>query len=78
MFKQSLFKFSIYSILGIIVWNFILIDIGYVLTDKWFVIVEYYKSYKYILLSILIFILLSFFAYKMYKKRIKTKNINGD
>ena len=78
MFKQSLFRFSIYSVLGIIVWNFILICFGYILTNNWIVIEKYYKSYKYILIFIFFVFLSYFIIHKMYKKRIKTKNINGD
>jgi membrane protein DedA with SNARE-associated domain len=78
MFKQSLFRYSFYSILGISIWNFALIGGGYLLASNWNVISENYKSYKYALFLILLIIIFSFFAYKMYKKRIKTKNINGD
>ena len=78
MFKQSLFRYSFYSILGIAIWNFALIGGGYLLASNWNVISENYKSYKYVIFLILLIIIFSFFAYKMYKKRIKTKNINGD
>ena len=78
MFKQSLFKYSFYSLIGIVFWNLFLIFVGYILSDNWLVIVQYYKNYKYILFVIFLLILLSFFIYKMYKNKIKTQNINGD
>ena len=78
IFKQSLFKYSFYSILGISVWNTILITLGYVLMDKKDVINDYYKSYKFLLMLIFVIILLVFLAMKMNKNSKKRKNINGD
>lgn len=78
LYKQSLFKYSFYSIIGITAWNSILIVLGYYLSDKWSVVESYYSKYSLFFLIIFICIILIFFAFKMYKKTKKTKNINGD
>lgn len=78
IFKQSLFKYSFYSILGISLWNATLVTLGYVLVDKKDVISDYYRSYKLILIIIFIIVLLSFLVIKLNKNVKKRKNINGD
>lgn len=77
IFKQSLFKYSLYSIIGISLWNTILISLGYYLSNNWIIVQKYYKNYKYIFLLILSSVIV-IFVYKMYKKMKNTKNINGD
>jgi len=78
IFKQSLLRYSIYSILGIMVWNTILIALGYSLTSKWFVVEKYYRNYKFLFIGLIIVFLVTFFIYKLYKKIKRTKTINGD
>ncbi len=77
IFKQSLLKYSLYSIIGISIWNSILICLGYYLSNNWMVVEKYYRNYKYIFLLI-ISLVVAVFVYKMYKKIKNTKNINGD
>lgn len=77
MFKQSLFKYSTYSILGITIWNSLLIAVGYYLADNFILVKKYYDNYKFCFIGIFITALL-FFVYNMYKRRKKTKTINGD
>lgn len=78
MFKQSLLKYSFYSVLGIFVWNTCLILLGFVLVDKWVIIGEYYNKYKIILIILISFIMFSFLFCKLYKRGKKDKTINGD
>jgi membrane protein DedA with SNARE-associated domain len=78
LFKQSLFKYSFYSLIGITIWNTILIMLGYYLSDKWSAVGKYYSKYKLIFLIIIIGAIFIFFSFKMYKKFKKTKTINGD
>ena len=77
LFKQGLIKYSLYSIIGIIVWNSILITLGYYFASKWLVVERYYRNYKLLFLGV-IFVIAIFFVYKLYKKMKKTKTINGD
>ena len=77
VFRQSLFKYFLYSIIGITIWNSLLISLGYYLSSNWIVVEKYYRNYKYIFILTVIFIVI-IFVYKMYKKMKNTKNINGD
>ena len=78
LFKQSLFKYSFYSLIGITMWNTILITLGYYLSDKLSVVENCYGQYKLFCLIIVVCVILFFFFIKMYKKFKKTKTINGD
>lgn len=75
MFKQSLFKYSVYSIIGILVWNSVLISMGYYLADNWELVSKYLDKYK-IAFFLVLFII--FICFLVYKKKKKTKTINGD
>lgn len=75
MFKQGLFKYSLYSIIGILVWNSFLISMGYYLADKWGLVSKYLEKYKIAFFLVLFILLICFFVYKN-KKNAKT--INGD
>lgn len=78
IFKQSLLKYSIYSIIGISIWNTILITLGYVLVSKWTIVVNYYNNYKFLFCGAVIISIIIFLLYKMYKKGKNNQNINGD
>jgi len=78
IFKQSLFKYSFYSFMGISIWNTVLILLGYYFSSNYSVVENYYSNYKFFVICLLSVLLVTFFAYKVYKKRKKTKTINGD
>jgi len=78
IFGQGLFKFSLYSVIGISIWNTVLILLGVVLKDNWNNVSFYYEKYKIILISLICLIICLFFLYKLYKKRKFVKTINGD
>lgn len=78
IFKQNLFKYSFYSILGISIWNTCLIMFGFVFVDKWELISGYYDRYKIILIILFSFVFFFILNYKMHKRKKKDKTINGD
>ena len=78
LFKQNLFKYSLYSILGILIWNTVLITLGYVLVDNWGLVEIYYNKYRFIILFLGLLIICLFLVYKLYKKKKLTKTISGD
>lgn len=78
VFKQSLFKYSLYSIIGITIWNSLLITLGYYFSSKWFVLERYYRNYKYVFVGLIIVVVIIFFSYKLYKNIKNRKTINGD
>lgn len=77
-FKQGLFKYSLYSVLGILIWNSFLIVLGHILMNNWKIVSNYYNKYKLFILVFVLLFLLFVLLYKMYKKKKLTETINGD
>lgn len=78
IFKQGLIKYSFFSLLGIFIWNTVLITLGFNLANRWQIIGEYYNKYKNFIIIIFGIILLMILFFKLYKKVKKDKTINGD
>ncbi len=71
MGKMNLFKFVLYTILGSIVWNALLLFLGYKMGSNWDDILIYFNQYRtiaMILLGFVIFSLIFVFYYKNRKK----------
>lgn len=62
--KQPILTFCFYSLLGITVWNTLLIGAGYYLHENWSYVEGYYQEYKFLLLFCGIFILVIFLLKK--------------
>ena len=75
IFKQNLFKYSLYSLLGIFIWNVVLINLGYFLGNNWNLVSRYYNRYKILLVIVLFVFIMVFLMYRIIKKR---KNKYGD
>lgn len=74
MSEMPMLKFIVYTICGSMIWNTVLICVGYKLGDNW----KYFLSIldKYKLLVIIIFIIVFIYVIiKFYRKRRKSKNI---
>lgn len=56
IFKMSIFKFLLYTTIGSLVWNSIIIVIGYVVGDNFLVINEVLKKYSYLFVALIIII----------------------
>lgn len=56
IFKMSIFKFLLYTTIGSLVWNSIIIVIGYVVGDNFLVINEALKKYSYLFVALIIII----------------------
>lgn len=54
IFKMSIFKFLLYTTIGSLVWNSIIIVIGYVVGDNFLVIDEVLKKYSYLFVALII------------------------
>ncbi len=50
--KQNVTVFTLFSAIGITVWNTILIGFGYVLSANWQVVMVYYDKYKLVMLAL--------------------------
>mgnify|MGYP002519038431 FL=1 len=56
IFKMSILKFLLYTTIGSLVWNSIIIVIGYVVGDNFLVINEVLKKYSYLFVALIIII----------------------
>ena len=66
-----------YSLVGIFIWNTLLICLGYFFVNKIEIVGEYYNNYRTLL--IVFFVIVSgFLLHKWNKKRKMEKTINGD
>ena len=66
---QSYSAFFFSSVLGITVWNTLLIGLGYALGTNWEQVIHYYKEYKHIILIIIVCILASVIFGRLLRKR---------
>lgn len=69
--NQSLVSFILYSSIGILLWNSILISLGYVLGNNWTHVIKLYNNYKYI-----IFVLVAVILGIVLVKKNSSHNIN--
>ncbi len=67
--SQSYLKFAMASMVGISVWNTLLIGLGYLLKDNWYLVVNFYDQYKHILMLAIIFILSLYLIQLLLKKK---------
>lgn len=67
--KQSYVTFFLYSVLGITIWNTLLIGIGYVLKQNWARAITYYTRYKNIMIPLLLIIIVIIIGYKIRNKK---------
>lgn len=56
IFKMSILKFLLYTIIGSLVWNSVIIVIGYVVGDNYLVINVVLKKYSYLFVALIIII----------------------
>lgn len=56
IFKMSILKFLLYTTIGSLVWNSVIIVIGYVVGDNFLVINEVLKKYSYLFVALIIII----------------------
>lgn len=62
--KQPYSQYFTYSILGITVWNCVLIGLGYLFQSNWNEVQRYYEDYKYLLVFTAVVIALVYFMRK--------------
>ncbi len=66
--KMPIIKFTIYTLIGTIIWNYILVFIGSVVGNNWNVVVTFFGNYssiiRILLISLIIYILIKLFLRK--------------
>jgi membrane protein DedA with SNARE-associated domain len=73
--KMNFFIFSVYTLLGSLVWSSILIIAGYALGENWSVVGGYVSKYEKIIIALIIILIILFIARGIYKI-IKTKKLS--
>lgn len=68
--EMPILKFSIYTVIGTIIWNTVLVTLGSLVGENWKVIVAFFKEFSFIVRLILIFSIF-YFIYKVFWKRKK-------
>ena len=73
---MNIIKFTIYTVIGSLVWNTVLLIVGNKVGENWVTIAEIIDNYSNVVLIILIILgitLISLFYYK----RLKKKNVSS-
>lgn len=69
--KQPYSQFASFSLLGITVWNCILIGLGYFLKSNWGNVQRYYEEYKLVIAIAALFLLAVFLVFRLRSKKRK-------
>jgi membrane protein DedA with SNARE-associated domain len=67
--KMNFKKFSIYTLIGSIPWNLMLIYIGIILKDNWKIILGYSKILDYAMIIVLLLLIFLYYYYKSTGKK---------
>lgn len=67
--KMNLWEFSLYTIIGSVVWSGFLASAGYFLGDNYEVIIDYLSAYENVILGLGVAAVVGFVGYKVWKKR---------
>ena len=68
--KMNITKFTIYTTLGSLIWNIVLITLGHIVGNNWKSILKIFDLYS-IYAVVIIFIILIILIIKFYKKKLK-------
>ncbi len=68
--KMNIFKFTIYTTLGSLIWSIVLVYLGFMLGKNWIVIFGFFSALDYVVYAVAIAIILylGYRAYKAWKK----------
>jgi len=62
---MSFVVYSLYTIVGTLIWNGILVGVGYYLAEEWSLVIDYMKQYKLLIIgAVIIYIIYSFIKNK--------------
>lgn len=60
-------KVFLFALISIVLWNGLLVYLGYMLGEKWGILIKYIKEYNFIVLVIIILIFAVYFVIKKYR-----------
>lgn len=67
--QMDFFKFSFYSFLGSLPWNFALVYLGYIFTDKWEELQRYLHEFNFVALVGIAVLVVTYWLFKKYRQR---------
>lgn len=73
MSDMPISKFLVYTILGSLIWNLVLVVIGSIVGEKWQVVVDIINTYSHIVLILLVILFIGLIFYFYYKRKGKRK-----
>ena len=72
--KMPFLQFSIYTFLGSVIWNAILGTAGYLLGERWEIIIVWLETYENVVIVGSILVVLGYIVYKIARRSQKKKN----
>ncbi len=72
--KMPFLKFSIYTFLGSVIWNALLGTAGYLLGERWEIIIVWLENYENVVIVALMLCVLGYVGYKIIKRSSKKSN----
>lgn len=76
--KMNWAKFSIFTIIGTMIWNTMLAFAGRILGDNYTIIIEWIDRFKEVIIILCVLVVVIFYARRIYKIRIKKEKLNTD
>ena len=72
IFEMNIWKFSIYTFIGSLIWSFFLTYIGFYFQSRWNVLEQYFRKFDFLILGIIVILALLYLNHKL--KIFKRKN----
>ena len=69
MVKMKLPTFTLLTALGSLIWNTILVYLGYVTGENWHIVIHYFDLYKYVIVVILAILLVAYLIWHFNNKK---------
>lgn len=71
MVKMPILMFTLLTAFGSLVWNIILVYLGYITGENWHIVIEYLDIYKYVIAGILVILFIAYMIWHFRHKKSK-------
>ena len=65
IFEMNIWKFSIYTFIGSLIWSFFLTYIGFYFQSRWNVLEQYFRKFDFLILGIIVILALLYLNHKL-------------
>ncbi len=65
IFKMNIWKFSIYTFIGSLVWSLFLTYIGFYFQSRWNILEQYFRKFDFLILGIIVILILLYLNHKL-------------